>query len=187
MKHLLKVSYLYILCLNHRMFQVWRGLLRSSCSTLLLKLGHPDEVSEEHVVRAWKDCWHKTFRGCVCVWGEGAGQGQVRPCPVLHTPLPRPVSQPDSGHQPTVLHTCLWSPHLAPEWPDEWKSRLGEGLRKAKGYLTHEVRQVHVLTLLLFGISISWTLPGLGVVAILVLFYVFSLFLLLIPSSQRFE
>lgn len=48
----------------------------------------------------------------------------------------------------------------APEWPLDRKSHLGEGSRKAKGYLHWSMRQVYVMTLPFLGCYVSWDTDG---------------------------
>lgn len=93
------------------------------------------------------------------LWGEGAGGA-----------LPIP------GTLQAMFHICLWEMCLAPEQPDDSKSHLRERPRKAKGHLNWDMRQAYVLALPPLGSSMGWTLLELGVVAILVLFYIFSVF-----------
>lgn len=85
------------------MFQVGRDFQRSSCPAPLLKLGHPEQVSEEYVLRVWRVCWLRTFR--VCVWEKG----QVKPCPG--------EAMPCSAH--LTAQACIPSIHTAPHRPPE--------------------------------------------------------------------
>lgn len=56
-----------------------------------------------------------------------------------------------------MLHTHPWSPNPTPKRPPERKSHLGEGPKRAKGYLNWSMRQVQVLTLPPLGSYVSWT------------------------------
>uniref|UniRef100_A0A8C0VHM6 Uncharacterized protein n=1 Tax=Cyanistes caeruleus TaxID=156563 RepID=A0A8C0VHM6_CYACU len=98
--------------------------------------------------------------------------------PVLHW-LPIP------GTPEAMLHTC---PILAPEWPDDQKSQLGEGSRKAVGYLSQDMQ-------IACSDPASWNFYQLNTAATrsgssYLLFsgpFCLSAFLLLIPSSHSFE
>lgn len=139
---------------------------------ILLKSGKICIHREPHV-RDWKDCWLKVF--WVHVWENRwvmpcSGEAMPRSA---HTQVP---SRPVSSHivVTSPCHSTGNAPHPSPgtpEGPDDLKSSLAEGPRKGRWYLT-EARGKHAL-----GISLSWTLLEPGGVAILVLFYIFSVFL----------
>lgn len=80
-------------------------------------------------VRAWMS---QDILGCLHVW-ERAGQALFTELP--HTPC-LPVLQSCQTLNPwhTWGRAPIW-PNPAPEWPNEWKSLLGGGPRKAQRYL----------------------------------------------------
>lgn len=121
---------------------------------------------------------------CLCGGKDSSGPALVRQWPVPQLPPLEPVCQstvvPVTGTAPVMLPTCLWSPNPGPEWPRDQKSYLGEEPSKAKWYWSW-TRGKHIV----------WTLPHLEVstiigtqelVAVRVLFYIFSVFLS--PSSN---
>lgn len=114
----------------------------------------------------WKDWWLKTFQAHACVGRcrSGLAFREAMPCPT-HCQACIPALQRLSlpGTLEAMLHIHLQSPILAPEWPDDQKSHLGE-TEKPKGIGARTCNE-HVLTPPLLGISISWTMLEPGVVA----------------------
>lgn len=117
----------------------------------------------------------------VCGRSGRSGLTLAWQCLALQPPSLEPVSQPSSACQSLAQQRqcstpASGAPNPPPEQPNDWKSYLKHGTRKAKEYLKLKTRQAHVFT----SSCNFYLLNAAGTqefVAICALFYIFSVFI----------
>lgn len=126
----------------------------------------------------------------LCVCGKRQSLTLLRRCPALHTPslCPSPAEATNSWHnRSNALHLPLEPLNQLLRAPVTRSHPWGKGLGR-QTYLNLDTRQTVLdpTSLHPLGIFVSWAPLELGVIAISILFYISSVFLLQILSSWDF-